>query len=197
MSLFTEAAVRQRAQEEVSKRGLYKKAEQIIVESMEAYASYKTYDIFLSHSVRDANIILGVKAILEDFGYSVYVDWIDDPKLDRSNVTAATAALLRERMSNSKALFFVTTSNSSTSKWMPWECGYFDGKKEKVAIVPVLPSSFSNAFYGQEYLGLYPYTLKDRHDQARDVLWIHKDEKTFVQYDVWVKLPNSQVPWRK
>lgn len=34
----------------------------------------KNYDVFLSHSIRDTDIILGVKGIIEDLGYTVYVD---------------------------------------------------------------------------------------------------------------------------
>jgi hypothetical protein len=46
---------------------------------------------------------------LEDLGYSVYLDWRDDPTLDRKRVSPATAAKLRERMSASKSLFYSTT----------------------------------------------------------------------------------------
>jgi hypothetical protein len=39
---------------------------------------------------------------------------------------------------------------------MPWELGYFDGRKPgRVAIMP-LPSSATTGFKGQEYLELYP-----------------------------------------
>ncbi len=47
--------------------------------------------LFLSHSTSDAEIILGVKGVLEDYGKTVYVDWLEDPQLDRRNVTAASA----------------------------------------------------------------------------------------------------------
>ena len=112
MALFTESSVRQRAQAEVRKTGFVKKAEQLIVEASATYTTTKTYDIFLSHSVRDAELILGMKGTLEDLGYSVYVDWIEDPQLDRTKVTSATADKLRQRMNSSKSLFYVTTANS-------------------------------------------------------------------------------------
>jgi hypothetical protein len=64
-----------------------------------------TFDIFLSHSVRDADLILGLKRMLEAEGCTVYVDWIDDADLDRQNVKAATAARLRERMRLVERLF--------------------------------------------------------------------------------------------
>lgn len=114
------------------------------------------FDIFLSHSSLDAEVIAGVARILEREGKSVYIDWRDDPQLDRSRVTPATAALLRERMSRCSFLIFATSPNSAASRWMPWELGYFDGLRgEKVGILPLLGSP-SQSWVGQEYLGLYP-----------------------------------------
>ena len=197
MALFIESTIRQRAQAEVRKTGFVKKAEQLIVEASAAYTTAKTYDIFLSHSVRDAELILGMKGTLEDLGYSIYVDWIEDPQLDRSKVTPATAGKLRQRMNSSKSLFYVTTANSDASKWMPWECGYFDGKKEKAAIVPVQKSSTDNTFAGQEYLGLYPYVVKQANTKNREMLWVRKSSSRYTDYDTWVITPNSQVAWKE
>lgn len=197
MALFTETSVRQRAQAEVRSGGFIKKAEQLIVEASATYSTTKTYDIFLSHSIRDAELILGMKGIFEDLGYSVYVDWIDDPQLDRTKVTPATADKLRQRMNSSKSLFYVTTANSDASRWMPWECGYFDGKKEKVAIAPIQKSSSDNSFSGQEYLGLYPYVLKHPNSSNKDNLWVMKNNSQYIDYNTWVVTPNSRVEWKK
>lgn len=197
MALFTEYEVRNRARVEVSKRNFTMDSAQIVLESLKAYSPYKTYDIFLSHSIKDAELILGMKGILEDMGYSVYVDWIEDPQLDRSSVTEKTAQKLTERMRTSKSLFYVTTDNSSQSKWMPWECGYFDGYKEKVAIVPIKPSSSSNRYSGQEYLGLYPYCIRQNSNDGISMLWILKDENTYIDYDTWVKTPSKQLSWKR
>jgi hypothetical protein len=114
------------------------------------------FDIFLSHCVRDARAIEGVKALLTRAGLSVYVDWIDDPLLDRASVSFKTAAVLRTRMNNCASLIFATSDSSPSSKWMPWELGYFDGRKpDRVSILPLVETAGSN-FRGQEYLGLYP-----------------------------------------
>lgn len=196
MALFYEAEVKARAQTEL-REAFHANAEELIVKSARAYTPSKTYDIFLSHSVRDAQLILGMKKILEDLNYTVYVDWIHDPQLNRSNVTTATANKLRQRMKSSKSLFYITTSNATQSKWMPWECGYFDGDREKVAIVPIeRERTVSNSYSGQEYLGLYPYCLKEKNDNNQEKLWIHKDNKTYASYDYWVKMPDSQVKWK-
>lgn len=197
MALFIESAVRQRAQAEVRKSGFVKKAEQLIVEESSAYSATRTYDIFLSHSVKDAELILGMKGTFEDLGYSVYVDWIDDPQLDRTRVTSATADKLRQRMNSSKSLFYVTTANSDSSKWMPWECGYFDGRKEKAAIAPILKTSTDNSFSGQEYLGLYPYVVKQPNREGAETLWIRKSSSRYIDYKTWVSSPNSQIEWKE
>lgn len=117
------------------------------------------FDIFLSHSYQDKEIIPYLKKTLENLGFKVYVDWINDKFLSRENVDKKTAALLQKRMNQSKSLFYATSENSPNSKWMPWELGYFDGKKnKKVAILPINKDNSSNEnFEGQEYLGLYFY----------------------------------------
>lgn len=195
MALFTESAIRQRARAEVQKTPYKLSAESIILESVKTFSTAKKYDIFLSHSIRDAELILGMKATLEDMGYSVYVDWIEDPQLDRSRVTPTTADKLRTRMNSSNSLFYVTTHNSTSSKWMPWECGYFDGKKEKAAIVPIVSSSTGNTYHGQEYLGLYPFVVKDKSRIGKELLYIHKSTNIYTTYDHWVKTPNAQIQW--
>ncbi len=197
MALFTEATIRKRAQEELRKTGLIKKADQLILESLASYSSAKTYDIFLSHSIRDADLILGMKGALEDLGYSVYVDWIDDPQLDRSKVTLSTADKLRQRMNSSASLFFVTTANTDASKWMPWECGYFDGIKEKVAIAPIQSQSTDNSYSGQEYLGLYPYVVQQQNTQGKETLWVRQSNSRYIDYNTWVATPTANLTWKK
>lgn len=196
MALFIESAIRQRAQVEMSRKGL-KRAAQLVMEASASFSPKKTYDIFLSHSFHDADLILGMKGTLEDLGYIVYVDWIDDPQLDRSKVTPATAEKLREKMNSSKSLFYVTTANADDSKWMPWECGFFDGKKEKVAIVPIKKSSNDNSYSGQEYLGLYPYIVKQNDTQGNEKLWVRRSKSSYVGFDTWVGRPNLKIAWNE
>lgn len=198
MALFTESNVRARAQQEMYRStNLYKTNKQVLKESVAAFNKNLTYDIFLSHSSKDSELILGVKVTLEDLGYRVYVDWVDDAQLDRSNVNEATAQLLRERMTASKSLFYVTTDNAVTSKWMPWECGFFDGYKGKVAILPVSKYSFSTEYNGQEYLGLYPYCVKDLNKAGVEKLWIQKDKIYYLLYEDWLKTTQENIEWMK
>jgi hypothetical protein len=119
-----------------------------------------TYDVFLSHSSEDAQIVLGIYQILLSQGLKVYVDWIEDAQLNRANVSAETADLLRERMKASMSMLVITTKNSTESKWIPWELGYFDGhNRGLVGILPVLDRADST-FKGQEYFGLYPVVTR-------------------------------------
>lgn len=200
MALFTESVIRQRAQAELRKpqnqRYRYS-AESMILDSVAAFSEMKTYDIFLSHSVKDAELIEGMKLTFEDLGYSVYVDWIEDKQLDRSKVSPATADQLRKRMNTSRSLFYVTTQNAESSKWMPWECGYFDGKKGKAAIVPVVASSSGNNYQGQEYLGLYPFIVQQRSSTGKETLWVRKSSHIYIPYDYWVNTPNVNIRWQE
>lgn len=133
-----------------------KSASQVLNEVVAAVRDSDRFDIFLSHCLADADLIVGVKTLLEEQGNKVYVDWIVDKQLDRSSVTAATADVLRRRMRQSASMFFATSSSSPDSKWMPWELGYFDGLHQgRIAVLPLVPSE-GGKFQGQEYLGLYP-----------------------------------------
>ena len=137
--------------------------------------STKHYDIFLSHNFLDAEIIFGLKEILEAAGFSVFVDWIEAPELDRKNVTPETAAYLRDAMSRSSSLLYAVSENSGDSKWMPWELGYSDGLHGHVAIVPI--SEFENAadsYQGKEYLGLYPYVTAESYQFGLPNIYIRK-----------------------
>lgn len=86
------------------------------------------FDVFLSHSSEDAEVIVGVKALLEAEGLSVYVDWLEDPQLDRTRVTPTTAELLRARMNNCGYLVYASSRASSSSRWMPLGAGLFRRK---------------------------------------------------------------------
>ena len=116
MPFFTTKALRERSQ---------RLAKGASFELREAASERGSYTIFLSHSFRDADVIRGLRQEILEMGFSVYVDWVDDPLLDRSNVTRETAVALRERMGRCKAMLYATSPNAARSRWMPWEAGYF------------------------------------------------------------------------
>lgn len=128
------------------------------------------FDIFLSHSSMDKELVLGAKQLIEDKGLSVYVDWIEDGDLDRQAVDKARAALLRERMKQCDAMFYAHTLNASTSRWCPWELGFFDGLSSPAQQVFVLLIvSDGEQYRGQEYLALYEIVELDKYKHIRKV----------------------------
>jgi hypothetical protein len=92
----------------------------VIEEARVATSKPHVFDIFLSHSIQDKEIVIGAQRVLERGGRSGYVDWLVDPKLDRSKVSGATAEKLRTRMRQCKSLMYLYSKNSQSSRWMPW-----------------------------------------------------------------------------
>lgn len=152
MALLTKAEARAAAQ---LKHGTYL-SESTVRNAAATPPLSATFDIFLSHASEDEVLIAGVQALLEGQGLRVYVDWIYDQQLDRTRVTAATADRLRTRMQSSRYLLYVSSRSAPTSKWMPWELGFFDGHRpDHIGILPLVENRY-DSFQGQEYLGLYP-----------------------------------------
>jgi hypothetical protein len=160
MPFITESQVRRLAANATLSKSV--RADSILKE--EAAVKQAAYDIFLSHSYGDKEMILGIKRFVESKGFSVYVDWVDDKQLDRSKVTKETASVLREQMNRCKCLIYAYSPNISQSRWCPWELGYFDGKNGKSYVMPVVAIE-SDGYAGVEYVGLYPKIVEE---QARD-----------------------------
>ena len=144
----------------------------------------KKYDIFLSHRYEDKKYVRDLLEILyKKYKLSVYVDWIVHPDLDRTNVTKATASVIREDMKRCKSLWFLTSKTSETSKWMPWEAGFMDGYNGNVLICPYINEGY---FQGAEYLSLYPYVRPSQTKESkRDCIAVH-DNHDCVTFESWL-----------
>jgi hypothetical protein len=198
MALIQESYIRRLASEKVrndSRHSVYASEsvrdsiqKSLLTESVKNFSTLKNYDVFLSHSFSDKQMVLGSKTFLENFGYSVYVDWIDDYGMDRVNVTRNNVLWIQERMKASKCLLYATSSNSSNSKWMPWELGFMDGLKSKVAVFPI--SGDNRASYsGVEYLGIYPYIDMDTmKNMNREYLWVidQVNRNLYAEFSHWL-----------
>lgn len=186
MGLYTEDYLRQRAQR--FKYDLNETTERALKE-LSKFDYSKQYDIFLSHSIKDKEVILGLAQELKELGFTVYVDWVNDPQLDRSNVNKFTAELLQLRMKSCNSLLFAYSNNSPSSKWMPWELGYFDGIKNRVAVLQIVPTDDQGKkFPGQEYLELYPYIdhLTLIWDNSLREIWVNDRSGKQVSYKRWL-----------
>ena len=182
MALFTESELLSTRK---SYRDFMQKSASTIILEERKIPMTQSFDVFLSHSYLDKELIIGLKGELEKLNYSVYVDWISDEELDRRKVSKETADIIRKRMKNCKCLFFATSTNSTYSKWMPWECGYFDGLIGYVAILPVAKTNQST-YNGQEYLGLYPFVDKAT-SNGKETLFINEATDIYVSFEKWLK----------
>jgi len=190
MAFYTRAAL----QGVYAQRGYETKgmsASAVLRESVKASSLLSSYDIFLSHSSLDAIEVYALKRDIETRGFTVYVDWIDDlHQLDRSSITPETARTLKERMGRCKGLLYAAFDHATTSKWMPWETGYFDALKKRVSIVPILErDSGDDSYKGQEYLGLYPYVVK-----TGENLYVHNDATKYARMRWWLDQADALPP---
>lgn len=111
----------------------------------------KKYDLFLSHSYRDADALVELKNKLNRLDINVYLDWVNDKdELKRNLACVETAKVLVERIKSSKAIMYVHTKDSLKSQWTPWELGLAFAYGKKVCVLYVNEDAEV-----PEYLGLY------------------------------------------
>lgn len=114
----------------------------------------KKYDLFLSHSSFDSELLLSLKSVLNHSNVNVYVDWVSDRNaLKRELTNINTANTIIERLKSSKALLYIHTQASQNSKWTPWELGFFHALKGKICIYN--PDNIEKA----PYLDIYPIVV--------------------------------------
>lgn len=71
---------------------------------------------------------------------------------------------------------------------MPWELGFFDALKGKVAVLPIAQNN-ETSFRGTEYLGLYYYVRIDTiRGTQNNALWIYDVDEKYVIFDSWKNL---------
>ncbi|OFZ79376.1 MAG: hypothetical protein A2583_02775 [Bdellovibrionales bacterium RIFOXYD1_FULL_53_11] len=175
MQFFNHAELEQKVSVVLgSTRSILGSAAAALANEARQHNSRSSYDVFLSHSTLDAKVVYGLSCVMKDSGFSVYVYWLDDAS-EQSEVTPETAQRLRERMKCCRVLLFATSENAINSKWMPWELGYFDGTRGKVAICPI---SQKSTFEGREYLGLYPIMERD--------FWIWRNGQPYKRLRTWI-----------
>lgn len=155
----------------------------------ESQSPHVSFDIFLCHSYLDKEDVEGLYLELTKQGFKVYVDWIVDPHLDRSNVTKETAEHIRKRLRSTKSLLMAVSANAGISKWVPWELGYVDGNTQRCALLPISTDNKSRSSFDRtEYLKLYPYVEKPNDlSLFRDKLWAVESAYTYVDFEEWIR----------
>ncbi len=96
----------------------------------------KRFDVFLSHRYTDADLIVKIKNVLNQYGYSVYVDWMHDRDgLPRCEFGEDSLSVLKERVKCCARFLYVHTVNCRDSEVIPKEIAF--AKELGVPIVVV------------------------------------------------------------
>lgn len=82
--MYYKVAEVRKAAQLFEERQYVKKSVASLVRDSAEFVEGREYDIFLSHSFSDAELILGVTQIIKAQGRTVYVDWIEDKALNRN-----------------------------------------------------------------------------------------------------------------
>lgn len=158
-------------------------------------ASYRNttsiFDVFLSYNIKDKDVIRGIYYYLRSQGLKVYLDFVVDPILDRSNVTKETAMTIQNRLKHSRSLIYADSPNASMSKWMPWELGIVDGKTGKCAILPVVSYSLQK-HTRQEYLSIYPIILPSPIGSTIKMIVENVEKEMEMELKQWISLRDSK-----
>lgn len=202
MTLLIENSIRDRAHISASAKGTTINHALIA----QAQAERSAYDIFLSQTMRDEELVFGIYSILtEDLGLHVFCDWIESPSSDRSDVTPEDAAYIRAKMVASDALILIDSDKAVQSSWMCWEIGWFDGAKGKISILPIV-SSARDVYRGRQFLGLYPIIEDDDRHTLRVSIPLSRIAKrfppgtpigmaTWMPLEIWCRTPGLPSPF--
>ena len=157
--------------------------------TIEKKASYQSFDVFLSHSSKDKEVLPSVINFLSQYGVNVYIDKTDK-ELPR-NTSPETGDILKKRIQESKKFIVLVSPNSKDSKWIPWELGIADEKKKirNVALFPNVQNASMPSWPEQEYLGLYPRIVLENFKGQSTPVWMVLDHhaSTGTELSEWLK----------
>lgn len=118
---------------EVTPKDLVEKIEKNTIQNK------KSFDIFISHSYKDSDLVTKLKDILNAHDISVYCDWSNDNDfLKRSSISEYTEIVLKKRIEQSNTFLFLQTDNSVKnnteilSKWVQMEINYATEKLKPI-----------------------------------------------------------------
>ncbi len=114
--------------------------------------SKKAFDLFISHSFKDNELVSKLVSELNKHGLRIYCDWTsDDDFLKRELVSEFTEVALKERISQSNKVLFLQTENSVNtdgevlSPWVKMELEYAKKIKKEIQCINItsLPALFA------------------------------------------------------
>lgn len=125
----------------------------VIAKSLNEALSKNQQTAFLCHSHKDKNLVEGLQNLLNESGWNLYIDWLDEELLEPPDKN--TASKIKYKIGQLNWFLFLATANSTGSRWCPWEIGYADADKRHENILIIPTEDDSGRWHGNEYLQLY------------------------------------------
>jgi len=135
----------------------------VIAKSLNEALSKSQQTAFLCHSHKDKNMVRGLQNLLNENGWNVYIDWLDEEL--SASPDKETAKKIKNKIDQLTWFLFLATANSTSSRWCPWEIGYADAIKRHEAILIIPTEDDNGVWHGNEYLQLYRQ-ITDASDQV-------------------------------
>lgn len=142
------------------------------------------YDVFISHSTKNKDIVKKIKQFLETkHSLSAYIDWEEDSGTPRDEVSEK----VKEAMDISQSLLYVKTSDSDESQWVAWEVGRYDARNaDKIGVLLVEDDKLTkDTWLHREFLKDYYILEKD------DLIPFVKDGRKKLVASKALKLKND------
>ena len=93
----------------------------------------KSFDVFISHSSKDASAVRRIMNALNKQGLVCYCDWTSDSDfLKRNLVSEYTREVLKKRMIQSRQFLLVKSENSDASEWVSFEIKFYSENCKKM-----------------------------------------------------------------
>lgn len=156
------------------------------IEEFAASSNAGVFDIYLSIPQIEPELILGTALTLQDFGYSICIDTQQVNRAEKFSISREEEKRRRTIMDRCKSMVHLTSTAKSQCAWLPWECGYFQGRQSRVTIFPITPTN-AEIFRGDDFLGLFPFLVKYQTQHQQSLLAVKFGVKIYCTFDNWLK----------
>jgi hypothetical protein len=181
VSTFSIADIKSRARLNTPSSGANRSGLGIFID---AHSGKASYDIYLAISNLEPEIIIGATLSLEDCGFSVCLDHYRELQNIQRRITRENAKALSQIIDRCNGMIALTTSAKPDSGWLNWECGYFEGKRGRVAILPITPLS-AEIYRGEGVLGVYPFVTRYQNQNQKALLVVKFSTRAYCTLSNW------------